>query len=106
MFAYLMFIAGTIFFVGGILETVTTTSSPDWFLFLPYSFSTGLDGMLGLALTSCGIALLIYGIAMGFFYAHDRAWYMKELHKEHCFETKAMSTKKRRKRNGIQTLPA
>lgn len=107
MFAYLMFIAGAIFFVGGILETVTTASSPNWFLFLPYSFSTGLNGMLGLALTSCGVALLIYGVVMGLFYAHDRSWYMKELHKEHCFETSSIGgIKKRRKRSDIKTLPA
>ena len=33
--AYLMFMAGAIFFVGGLLETVVTTENPDWFLFFP-----------------------------------------------------------------------
>lgn len=31
MFAYSMFITGAIFFVGGVLETVTTTSNPTGF---------------------------------------------------------------------------
>jgi len=29
--AYLMFLAGAIFFVGGILETLSLTGNPEWF---------------------------------------------------------------------------
>lgn len=101
MFAHLMFIAGAIFLIGGILETVTTTSSPEWFLFFPYSVSSAPYSILGLALTMSGIALLVYGVGMGIYHAHDRAWYMQELYKAHSVEASSIGGKKRRKRNGI-----
>jgi hypothetical protein len=103
MFAYLMFIAGAIFFIGGVLETVTTTSNPDWFLFFPYHVTSQPYSILGLALTLSGIALLVYGVGMGIYHAHDRAWYMQELYKAHSIEASSMGGKKRRKRNGIKT---
>jgi len=105
MFAYLMFIAGAVFFIGGILETLATSNAPDWFLFFPYHFTPEPSGVLGLALTLCGITLLIYGIGMGLFYAHDRTWYMQELYKAHSAEMSTTGTKRQRKRNA-KTLTA
>jgi len=99
MFAYLMFTAGAVFFIGGILETLATSTAPDWFLFLPYHLAPEPSGILGLVLTLCGIALLIYGVGMGLFYAHDRAWYMHELFKTHSVKMDTLTTKRQRKRN-------
>lgn len=99
MLAYLMFIAGAVFLIGGILETLATSSAPDWFLFFPYHFAPEPSGVLGLALTLCGITLLVYGVGMGLYYAHDRAWYMQELYKAHSVEMSTFGTKKQRKRN-------
>ncbi len=111
MLAYLMFIAGTILFVGGILITLTTTSLPDWFLFIPYYISSsepysilGLS-LLGLSLTLSGIVLLVYGVGMGLYYAHDRAWYMKELYKAHSLEANPIGGTKRKRRDNIKTSP-
>jgi hypothetical protein len=104
MFAHLMFIAGAIFFVGGVLETVTTSSNPEWFLFFPYHLTSSPNSILGLALTLCGIALIVYGVGMGIFYAHDRAWYMQELYRAHSVEVSTMGVKKRRKRNNTKAL--
>jgi hypothetical protein len=103
MSAYLMFIAGAVFYVGGVLETLTITSLPDWFLIFPYKFTSNPSSFLGLALTLCGITLLVYGLAAGTFYAHDRAWYMKELYKAHSFENSTGNQKKRRSRNSTTT---
>jgi len=105
MFAYLMFIAGAVFFVGGILETLTTSSAPDWFLFFPYHFTPEPSGILGLALTLCGLTLIGFGVGMGLYYAHDRSWYMKELYNSHSAEATSMSGKKRKRRNHISTAP-
>jgi len=111
MLAYLVFIAGAVFFVGGILITVTTTSSPDWFLFFPYYVSSSepysilLLSLLGLSLTLSGIALLVYGVGAGLYYAHDRAWYMQELYKAHSLEANSIGGTKRRRRNDIKTSP-
>jgi len=101
MSAYLMFIAGAIFFIGGIIETITTTNAPDWFLFIPYKLSSEPSSILGLALTMCGIALLLYELAAGVFYARDRAWYMQELSKAHSLEANTVSIKKRRRRKNV-----
>lgn len=99
IFAYLMFVAGAIFFIGGILETLATTTSPEWFLFFPYQTTAQPYSILGLALTWGGIALISLGIGMGIFYAHDRAWYLKELYKAHSAQLSTMDEKKQRKRN-------
>jgi hypothetical protein len=113
--AYLMFIAGAIFFVGGVLATVTTapltpltatipqTPITDWFLFFPYQTGSEPLGMLSLALTLCGIALLVFGVAMGLYYAHDRVWYMKELYKANSIQAGAMGGKKQKRRNSVKT---
>ncbi|HML02813.1 MAG TPA: hypothetical protein VK487_05500 [Candidatus Bathyarchaeia archaeon] len=102
--AYLMFIAGVIFFVGGILATVTTNPVPDWFLFFPYQIASEPLGMLGLAFTLSGISLLVFGIGMGLYYAHDRVWYMKELYKANSMQANSTGGKKqKRPRNSIKT---
>jgi len=101
MSAYLMFIAGAIFYIGGILETITTTQTPNWFLFFPYDFTATPACILGMALTICGIALLVLGLGAGVFYSRDRAWYMQELYKTHSLEAESMGTKKRKRKNNI-----
>jgi hypothetical protein len=105
MFAYLMFIAGAVFFIGGVLETIITSYGdgydPNWFLFFPYYVTSQPYGILGLALTLSGISLLVYGFGMGIFYAHDRTWYMQQLYKAHSVEATSMGGKKRRKRDNI-----
>jgi hypothetical protein len=84
--AYLMFLAGAMFLIGGILETLSLTESPGWLLILPYSLTPTAGGILGLALIISGFSLIVYGIAAGVHYSHDRGWYMKELVKANSVE--------------------
>jgi len=77
--AYLMFMAGAIFFVGGILETVITTENPEWFLFFPYKITPHAYSLLGLSMVLGGFTLLVLGIVLGIHYALDRALYMNQL---------------------------
>jgi len=72
-------ILGTVLFVGGILETVMTTTSPQWILFFPYQLTSDPRGLLGIALTVVGVALLILGIGLAIHYASQRVWYIREL---------------------------
>jgi hypothetical protein len=79
--AYLVFLAGAIFFTGGILETITLSQNTEWFFLIPYSAQTGSGSLLGLALIICGVSMTAFGIAAGLNYAHNRGWYMEELTK-------------------------
>jgi len=77
--AYLMFMAGAIFFVGGFLETVVTTENPDWFLFFPYKITPHAYSLFGLSMVLSGFTLLILGIVLSIHYSLDRAVYMNQL---------------------------
>jgi hypothetical protein len=101
LLAYLMFLAGAIFFVGGILETLLISENPKWLFFIPYHLQPISGATLGLSLILSGLSLLIFGITAGMFYSRDRAWYMQELHKAHSLEENSVSRKKRRKRKKV-----
>lgn len=92
---YLLVIIGSIFFVGGLLETVITVQNPDWFLIIPYHLTPHPYSLLGLSLTSVGTVLLILGIVLAVHYARERAWYMKELHRAHSLEEQKLKTEKK-----------
>jgi hypothetical protein len=97
--AYLMFLAGAVFFTAGVLETVNTTDNPQWFLFIPYHVDFVPATLLSLSLTLSGLSLLVYGTIAGFHYSHERVWYIEELRKAHSLE----NSKIRRKKEGEPT---
>lgn len=92
--AYLMFLTGAIFFVGGVIMTISRTQNPSWFIFFPYNPTSDPTSLLGLALTLSGIALLVYGFAVGIYYSRQRKWYMKELSKAHSFVKNSVNRKR------------
>ena len=75
--ACLMFLAGAIFFVGGILETLNVGENPEWFTFVPYHTEPLAGAVLGLSLIISGLSLMVFGIATGFTYYNHRRWYME-----------------------------
>jgi uncharacterized membrane protein len=96
--AYLMFIAGIIFFVGGLLATMYSSKNLHWFLFLPYNITSNPAGLLGLTLTLCGMSLSVYGIVVGIFYSRKRAFYIQRLCEAHApVEKSIISPKGKRK---------
>ncbi len=92
---YLVVIIGSIFFVGGLLETVTTVENPEWFLIIPYHLTPHPYSLLGLSLTSVGLVLIFLGIGLGVHYARDRSWYMEELHKARLLEDQRLKIEKK-----------
>jgi cytochrome c biogenesis factor len=92
---YLIIIIGSIFFIGGLLETVIKVENPEWFLIIPYHITPHPYSLLGLALTSIGLALLTAGIVVSVHYAKERGWYMKEIHKAHSVEEKRLKIQRK-----------
>jgi len=73
--AYLMFVTGVVFFVGGVLETVITTENPDWFLFFPYKITPPSPNFLGLFMVFSGFILLVLGMALSVHYVLEGAFF-------------------------------
>jgi len=96
--AYLMFLAGAIFFVGGIIETLSLTGNPEWFLFIPYHTEPLAGAVLGLALIISGFTLTVFGMVSGLSRSRDRNWYMKELRKATSLEELSLKRKIRNKK--------
>jgi len=92
--AYLMFLAGVIFFVGGITETLSLTENAEWLLFIPYHTEPIAGAVLGLSLTVSGLSLMVFGIATGLNYSRKRSWYMQELRKATIAEEESLMQKK------------
>jgi len=88
--AYLMFLAGAVFFIGGILATLSLPGDPNWFLIFPYYSEASAGMFLGLTLIISGFLLIVFGIAAGLNYSRDRGWYMHELGKANSLENGLM----------------
>ena len=96
--AYLIFLAGSTFFIGGILETSSLAGNPEWFLFIPYHTEPLAGTVLGLALIISGFTLIVFGVAAGLSRSRARSWYMKELRKATSLEEISLKRKKRNKK--------
>jgi len=79
--AYMIFLAGSVFFVGGILSSLGMGREPSWFLFIPYLTGSTQMLFLELAFLVVGLFLIVGGIGTGVYYYRDRGWYMRELSK-------------------------
>ncbi len=91
--AYLMFLAGTVFLIGGILVPLCLTTEPHWFIIIPYITQPEAGGILSLTLIISGLVLIFFGIFAGIHYSRDRGWYMQELHKANSIEESILQGK-------------
>ena len=79
MVGYVMFLAGSVFFVGGILTALSMGGQLNWFLFIPYSAGSGQALGLEVSFLAVGLLLIVLGISCGLHFNHDRSMYMNEL---------------------------
>ena len=79
--AYMMFLAGSVFFVGGILSSLGMGRDPSWFLYIPYLANPTKILFLEVALLLTGLLLFFSGIGLGMHYYRDKGWYMREVGK-------------------------
>ncbi len=98
MTAYLMFIAGVILFVGGLMVTFYSSDNLNWFLFLPYNLTSNPASLLGFTLTLSGIVLSFYGVAAGILYSLKRAPPIQQLYQAYSLAEKSENSAKRRTR--------
>jgi cytochrome b subunit of formate dehydrogenase len=79
--AYIMFLTGSVFCVGGILSSLVMSQEPSWFLFIPYIADFTEAMFLELGLLIVGLFLIVASIGSGVHYYRARSWYLKELAK-------------------------
>ncbi len=79
MVGYIMFLAGAVFFVGGILSALSMGGQLNWLLFIPYSAGSGQALGLEVSFLAVGLVLIGVGIGAGLHFNHDRSMYMNEL---------------------------
>ena len=77
---YVMFLAGSVFFVGGFLSALIMSAEPSWFLFIPYTSNSPHALYLELGFLMVGLFLIVVGIASAMHFNHDRSLYMHELY--------------------------
>ena len=77
--SYLMFIAGAVFFIGGLLETITSSGNTNWFLFIPYKIGSQTNNLLGLFMVLNGFMLLVFGLSSCIYYNFSRSFYLNLL---------------------------
>lgn len=77
--SYLTFIAGIVFFIGGLLATLTSTANPSWFLFIPYTIGSQVNNFINLFMVLNGFMLLIFGLSACIYYNCYRSSYLSLL---------------------------
>jgi uncharacterized membrane protein YciS (DUF1049 family) len=102
---FLIAILGSVFLMGGILQTLVTVQRPQWFLIFPYQLGSSAYDFLGLAFTLIGVMLFLGGIILGVYYASQRSWYCNALRDSYKLEEEKMKAKTKTKQKPTATKP-
>ena len=103
----LIAVIGTVFMVGGILQTVVTVQRPQWFLIFPYQTGSSPYDFLGLAFTLVGVVVLLGGVGLGIYFGAQRVWYSNALKEAYRFEEDKLKAKKNvSKESNLAPMPA
>lgn len=83
---FLIAILGSVFLIGGILQTLVTIERPQWFVIFPYQLGSSPYDFLGLSFTLLGVILFLGGIVLGVYYGSQRSWYFNALKESYRLE--------------------
>ena len=95
--AYFVAMIGSVFLVGGIIQTLITVQRPQWFLIFPYQLGESPYDFLGLGFTLLGVILFLGGIILGVHYGAQRIWYTNSLKEAYKFEEEKMKARNKSK---------
>lgn len=93
----LMFLAGAVFFIGGMLESLSLIENPEWFIFIPFHPRPVAGAILGLTLTLSGLSLMVFGVVVALRWRVNRKWYMEKLQKASSKEWNELRQNRRHK---------
>jgi len=97
--SFMVAILGSVFFVGGILQTLLTAQRLEWFLIFPYHLGSSPYDFLGLAFTLLGVMLFLGGIVLTVHYGAQRLWYTNALKDGYKLEEEKLKGKKKYQSN-------
>jgi len=95
--AYFVAMIGSVFLVGGIIQTLVTVQRPQWFLIFPYQLGASPYDFLGLGFTLIGVTLFLIGIILGVHYGAQRLWYTNSLKDAYRFEEEKLKARNKSK---------
>jgi hypothetical protein len=95
--AYFVAMMGSVFLVGGIIQTLVTVQRPQWFLIFPYQLGASPYDFLGLGFTLIGVMLFLAGIILGVHYGAQRIWYTNSLKDAYRFEEEKLKARNKNK---------
>jgi hypothetical protein len=95
--AYFVAMIGSVFLVGGIIQTLVTVQRPQWFLIFPYQLGSSPYDFLGLGFTLIGVMLFLAGIILGVHYGAQRVWYTNSLREAYRFEEEKLKARTKKK---------
>jgi hypothetical protein len=95
--AYFVSMIGSVFLMGGIIQTLVTVQRPQWFLIFPYQLGASPYDFLGLGFTLLGVMLFLGGIILGVHYGAQRIWYTNSLKESYRFEEEKLKTRNKNK---------
>jgi len=95
--AYFVAMMGSVFLVGGIIQTLVTVQRPQWFLIFPYQLGASPYDFLGLGFTLIGVMLFLAGIILGVHYGAQRVWYTNSLKDAYRFEEEKLKARNKNK---------
>ncbi len=99
-------VIGSVFMVGGIVQTVVTVQRPQWFLIFPYQIGSSPYDFLGLAFTLLGVIIFLSGMVLAVYYGAQRIWYSNALKEAYRFEEEKLKAQKSRKESNLLQLPS